>query len=60
VIKDIDDTTNDADINLSCEVNIIANANEINTQTEIIEESSNVQAVVESNESDDIIIESFM
>ena len=56
--QDIDDTTNDADINLSCEVNIIANANYINTQTEIIEESSNAQTVVESNESDDIIIES--
>ena len=49
--QDIDDTTNDADINLSCEVNIIANANEIITQTEIIEESLNAQAVVESNES---------
>ena len=58
--QDIDDTTNDADINLSCEVNIIANANEINTQTEIIKESSNAQAVVESNESDDIIIESYV
>jgi hypothetical protein len=57
--KDIDDTTNDADINLSFEVNIIANANEINTQTEIIEESSNAQAVVDTNESDDIIIESY-
>ena len=56
----IDDTTNDADINLSCELNIIANANEINTQTEIIKESSNAQAVVESNESDDIIIESYV
>ena len=56
--RDIDDTANDADINLSCEVNIIANANYINTQTEIIEESSNAQTVVESNESDDIIIES--
>jgi hypothetical protein len=40
--QDIDDTANDADINLSCEVNIIANANDINTQTKIIEESSNV------------------
>ncbi len=49
---------NDADINLSCEVNIIiANVNDINAQTEIIEESSNAQAAVESNESDDIIIE---
>jgi hypothetical protein len=47
------DTANDADINLSCEVNII------NAQTEIIEESSNSQAAVESNESDDIIIESY-
>jgi hypothetical protein len=27
--RDIDDTANDADINLSCEVNIIANANDI-------------------------------
>ncbi len=27
--QDIDDTSNDADINLSCEVNIIANANDI-------------------------------
>jgi hypothetical protein len=55
---DIDDTANDADINLSCEVNIIiANVNDINAQTEIIEESSNAQAAVESNESDDIIIE---
>ena len=40
--------------------NCIANANDINAQTEIIEESSNAQAVVESNESDDIIIESFV
>ena len=31
---DIDDTANDADINLSCEVNIIiANVNDINAQT---------------------------
>jgi len=44
---------NDADINLSCEVNII------NAQTEIIEESSNSQVAVESNESDDILIESY-
>ncbi len=56
--QDIDDTANDADINLSCEVNIISNANDINAQTKIIEESSNSQAVDESNESDDIIIES--
>jgi hypothetical protein len=34
--QDIDDTANDADINLSCEVNIIYNA-----QTTTIEESSN-------------------
>jgi len=27
--QDIDDTANDADINLSCQVNIIANANDI-------------------------------
>jgi hypothetical protein len=47
--QDIDDTANDADINLSCEVNIIANANDINAQTKIIEESSNKQAAVESN-----------
>jgi hypothetical protein len=40
--QDIDDTSNDADINLSCKVNIIANANDINAQTKIIEESSNV------------------
>ncbi len=40
--QDIDDTANDSDINLSCEVNIIANANAINAQTKIIEESSNV------------------
>ncbi len=39
--QDIDDTANDAYINLSCEVNIIANANDINAQTKIIEESSN-------------------
>ncbi len=58
--QDIDDTANDADINLSCEVNIIANANDINAQTEIIEESLNAQAAVESNESDDIIIESYI
>ncbi len=31
--QDIDDTANDADINLSCEVNIIANGNDINAQT---------------------------
>ena len=48
--QDIDDTPNDADINLSCEVNIIANANDINVQTKIIEESSNSQAIVKSNE----------
>jgi len=30
--QDIDDTANDADINLSSEVNIIANANDINAQ----------------------------
>jgi len=53
--QDIDDTANDADINLSCEVNIISNANDINAQTATIKESSNSQ--VESNESDDIIIE---
>jgi hypothetical protein len=58
--QDIDDTANDADINLSCGVNIIANANYINTQTEIIEESSNAHATVESNESDDMIIESYV
>jgi hypothetical protein len=58
--QDIDNTANDADINLSCEVNIIANANDINAQTKIIEESSNSQASVESNESDDIIIESYV
>jgi hypothetical protein len=58
--QDIDDTANDADINLSCEVNIIANANDINAQTKIIEESSNSQAAVKSNESDDIIIESYV
>jgi len=46
--QDIDDTANDADINLSCEVNIIANANDINAQTTTIEESSNSQAAVES------------
>ncbi len=57
--QDIDDTANDADINLSCEVNIISNANDINAQTTSIEESSNSQAAVESNESDDIIIESY-
>ncbi len=34
--QDIDDTANDADINLSCEVNIIANTNDINAQTKII------------------------
>ncbi len=56
----IDDTANDADINLSCEVNIISNANDINAQTTTIEESSNSQAAVESNESDDIIIESYI
>ena len=56
--QDIDDTANDADINLSCEVNIISNAYDINAQTPTIEESSNSQAAVESNESDDIIIES--
>jgi hypothetical protein len=39
-------------------VNIISNANDINAQTTTIEESSNSQAAVESNESDDIIIES--
>jgi len=55
--QDIDDTANDADINLSCKLNFISNANDINAQTEIIEESSNAQAAVESNESDDIIIE---
>ena len=54
--QDIDDTANDADINLSCEVNIISNANDINAQTTTIEESSNSQAAVESNESDDTII----
>jgi hypothetical protein len=59
VIKDIDDTANDAGINLSCEVNIISNANDINAQIKIIEESSNSQAAVESNESDDIIIKSY-
>jgi len=58
--QDIDDTANDADINLSCEVNVIANANDITAQTKIIEESSNSQAAVESNESDDIIIESYV
>jgi hypothetical protein len=58
--RDIDDTANDADINLSCEVNIIANANDINAQTNITEESSNSQAAVESNESNDIIIESYV
>jgi hypothetical protein len=58
--QDIDDTANDADINLSCEVNIIANANDVNAQTKIIEESSNSQAALESNESDDIIIESYV
>jgi len=58
--QDIDDTANYADINLSCEVNIIANANDINAQTTTIEESSNSQAAVESNESDDIIIESYI
>ena len=58
--QDIDDTANDADINLSCEVNIIANANDVNAQTKIIEESSNSQAALESNESDDIIIESYI
>ncbi len=55
--QDIDDTANDADINLSCEVNIIAN---VNAQTKIIEESSNSKAAVESNKSDDIIIESYV
>ena len=39
--QDIDDTANDADINLSCEVNIISNAYDINAQTTTIEESSN-------------------
>jgi hypothetical protein len=34
--------------------------NDINAQTKIIEESSNSQAAVESNESDDIIIESYV
>jgi hypothetical protein len=58
--QDIDDTANDADINLSCEVNIISNAYDINAQTTTIEESSNSQAAVESNESDDIIIESYI
>ncbi len=47
-------------INLFCEVNIITNANDINAQTKIIEESSNSQAAVESNESDDTIIESYV
>ena len=47
-------------INLFCEVNIIANANDINAQTKIIEESSNSQATVESNESDDIIIKLYV
>jgi len=42
--QDIDDTANDVDINLSCDVNIIANANDINAQTKIIGESSNSQA----------------
>ena len=58
--QDIDDTANDVDINLSCEVNIISNAYDINAQTTTIEESSNSQAAVESNESDDIIIESYI
>jgi hypothetical protein len=40
--QDIDDTANDADINLSCKVNIISNPNDINAQTKIIEESLNV------------------
>jgi len=50
------DTANDADINLLCE----ANANDINAQTTTIEESSNSQAAVESKESDDIIITSYI
>jgi hypothetical protein len=58
--QDIDDTANDAGINLSCEVNIIANANDINAQTTTIEESSNSQTAVESKESDDTIIESYI
>jgi hypothetical protein len=40
--QDIDDTANDADINLSCELDITSNANDINAQTTTIEESSNV------------------
>jgi hypothetical protein len=56
--QDIDDTANDADINLSGELNIISNANDINAQTKIIEESSNSHVAVESNELDDIIIKS--
>ena len=42
--QDIDDTANDADINLPCEVN----AYNINAQTTTIEESSNSQTAVES------------
>ncbi len=53
--QDIDDTANYADINLSCKVNIISNA-----KTTTIEESSNSQAAVESNESDDIINEPYI
>ncbi len=39
---------------------IVSNANDINAQTTTIEESSNSQTAVESNESDDIIIESYV
>jgi hypothetical protein len=38
----------------------VSNANDINAQTKTIEESSNSQAAIESNESDDIIIESYI
>jgi hypothetical protein len=51
--QDIDDTANDADIYLTFQLNIISNANDINAQTTTIEESSNSQAAVESNEPDD-------
>ena len=50
----------DHDINLSCEVNITSNPCDINAQTTTIEESSNSQAAVESNESDNIKIESYI
>jgi hypothetical protein len=43
-----------------CVKSIVSNVNDINAQTTTTEETSNSQAAVESNESDDITIESYI